>query len=82
MTALYEGNAAAAAAGLHTWRVPARRAVNSNAEKRGIVEEIVVFERPRRSRLIGVSRSPYATFDRLVRAESGGTGRRAGLRSR
>ncbi len=48
VTALYEGNAAAAAAGLHTWRVPARRAVNSNAEKRGAVEELVVSNvRPR-----------------------------------
>jgi DNA adenine methylase len=48
VTALYESNPAAAAAGLHTWRVPARRSVNSNAEKRGAVEEIVVSNvRPR-----------------------------------
>jgi len=48
VTALYEGNPAAAAAGLHTRRVPARRAVNSNAEKRGTVEELVVSNvRPR-----------------------------------
>ena len=48
VTALYEGNAAALEAGLRTSRVPARRAVNSNAEKRGPVEEIVVSNvRPR-----------------------------------
>ena len=48
VTALYEGNADAQAAGLETWRVPARRAVNSNADKRGAVEEIVVSNvRPR-----------------------------------
>jgi DNA adenine methylase len=48
VTALYEDNAAARDAGLSTWRVPARRAVNSNAEKRGVVEEIVVSNvRPR-----------------------------------
>ncbi len=42
VTALYEGNTATLEAGLETWRVPARRAVNSNADKRGPVEEIVV----------------------------------------
>jgi DNA adenine methylase len=49
VTALYEGNAAAKAAGLRTWRFPARRAVNSNATRRGVVEELVVSNiRPRR----------------------------------
>jgi DNA adenine methylase len=48
VTALYEDNPQATDAGLSTWRVPARRAVNSNAEKRGVVEEIVVSNvRPR-----------------------------------
>ncbi|HEX6164082.1 MAG TPA: Dam family site-specific DNA-(adenine-N6)-methyltransferase [Vicinamibacterales bacterium] len=42
VTALYEHNPDAQAAGLRTWRVPARRSVNSNAERRGAVEEIVV----------------------------------------
>lgn len=42
VTALYEDNPEARDAGLSTWRVPARRAVNSNAEKRGAVEELVV----------------------------------------
>ena len=42
VTALYENNADALAAGLHTCRVPARRSVNSNAGRRGAVEEIVV----------------------------------------
>lgn len=42
VTALYEHNAEVRDAGLQTWRVPARRSVNSNAEKRGAVEEIVV----------------------------------------
>ena len=39
---LYEGNSAASAAGLRAWRVPARRAVNSRADRRGVVEELVV----------------------------------------
>jgi len=48
VTALYEDNADAHAAGLSAWRVPARRAVNSNAEKRGVVEELIVSNvRPR-----------------------------------
>ena len=42
VTALYEDNAEARDAGLGTWRVPARRSVNSNAGRRGAVEEIVV----------------------------------------
>ena len=39
---LYDGNAAAAAAGLRAYRVPARRAVNSNAARRGVVEEYLI----------------------------------------
>lgn len=39
---LYDGNAEARGAGLHAWRFPARRAVNSNAQRRGCVAELVV----------------------------------------
>jgi DNA adenine methylase len=40
--ALYERDAGARAAGLRTVRVPARRAINSNASRRGTVEEYVI----------------------------------------
>jgi DNA adenine methylase len=39
---LYAGNADAEQAGLRAWQFPARRAVNSNAQRRGPVEELVV----------------------------------------
>lgn len=39
---LYAGNGDAERAGLRAWRFPARRAVNSNAQRRGPVEELVV----------------------------------------
>jgi len=39
---LYDGNADARSAGLRAWRFPARRAVNSRADRRGTVEELVV----------------------------------------
>jgi DNA adenine methylase len=42
VTRLYENNERAIEAGLRTWRVPARRSVNSNAERRGAIEELVV----------------------------------------
>ena len=42
ISSLYEGNAEAAAAGLRTWRFPARRAINSRPDRRGAVEELVV----------------------------------------
>lgn len=42
VSALYEAGSAAADAGLQAWRVPARRAINSNAERRGEVDELVV----------------------------------------
>ena len=42
VTRLYEQNQAAASAGLKSWRFPARRAVNSRADRRGVVEELVV----------------------------------------
>lgn len=42
VSALYEDNGAAAGAGLRALRVPARRAINSNAARRGAVAELVV----------------------------------------
>ena len=42
VTQLYEKNELVKQAGLRTWRFPARRAVNSNAERRGAIEELVV----------------------------------------
>jgi len=39
---LYEDNIDVAAAGLHCWRFPARRAINSRPDRRGAVEELVV----------------------------------------
>lgn len=42
ITTLYEGNEQAISAGLRAWRVPARRSVNSNALRRGSVDELVV----------------------------------------
>lgn len=40
--ALYDGNPEAETAGLRAYRVPARRAVNSNAARRGTVEEYLI----------------------------------------
>jgi DNA adenine methylase len=46
---LYDGNRDTVAAGLKTWRFPARRAVNSKADRRGVVQELVVSNlHPRR----------------------------------
>jgi DNA adenine methylase len=42
MIELYEQNSDAAHAGLRAFRVPARRSINSNAERRGEVSELVV----------------------------------------
>ena len=42
IAALYEQDAGARAAGLHTLRVPARRAINSNGARRGAVEEFLI----------------------------------------
>ena len=39
---LYEGHAGVAAAGLRCHRVPARRAINSNAGRRGAIEEYLI----------------------------------------
>lgn len=40
--ALYDGNPEAMAAGLRTYRVPARRAVNSVASRRGTIDEFLI----------------------------------------
>ena len=42
IAALYERNLQVSAAGLRCHRVPARRAINSNAERRGTVDEYVI----------------------------------------
>ena len=42
IAALYEHNAEARAGGLRTLRVPARRAINSNAARRGVVDEFLI----------------------------------------
>lgn len=42
VTRLYERNPAVQAAGLRAIRVPARRAVNSRAESRGVIDELLV----------------------------------------
>jgi DNA adenine methylase len=42
VSALYEGSPDAKLAGLRTWRVPARRAINSRASRRGPVPEFLV----------------------------------------
>jgi DNA adenine methylase len=39
---LYEGDAAVSAAGLQTFRFPARRSINSRPDRRGAIEELVV----------------------------------------
>jgi DNA adenine methylase len=44
---LYEDSKDVKAAGLKCYRIPARRAINSNAKKRGVVEEYVITNVPR-----------------------------------
>jgi DNA adenine methylase len=39
---LFEGDGAARAAGLRTVRIPARRAINTRADRRGTVDELLV----------------------------------------
>lgn len=41
-SALYEHDASARGAGLRAWRVPARRAINADARRRGAVDEFLV----------------------------------------
>jgi DNA adenine methylase len=62
---LYEHSDAARAAGLRAWRVPARRAINSNASRRGPIDEYVITNI--RGTRAGVKR-PRAT--RTSRAEN------------
>ena len=42
IAALYEDNEDAASAGLRCYRIPARRAINSNRLRRGTVDEYVI----------------------------------------
>lgn len=42
IAALYDGNTDARRAGIRTYQVPARRAINSNAARRGPIEEYVI----------------------------------------
>ena len=42
ITDLYHRNADARRAGIQAHRVPARRAINSNAARRGVIEEYVI----------------------------------------
>lgn len=46
---LYEADPAARRAGLRTYRIPARRAINSRADRRGVIEELVVTNLERRA---------------------------------
>lgn len=46
ITSLYEGEPDVTAAGLRTWRVPARRSVNTRGDRRGPVEELIVSNVP------------------------------------
>ena len=48
IAALYDGNAETEAAGLQAHRVPARRAINSDASRRGHVHEYIITNLPRR----------------------------------
>jgi DNA adenine methylase len=46
---LYENNAAIGAAGLRSFRFPARRSINSRPDRRGAIEELVVSNIPPRA---------------------------------
>ena len=46
---LYDGNAQATAAGLKAHKVPARRAINSDAARRGEIFEYLITNIPRRA---------------------------------
>jgi len=48
ITALYEHNDSVTAAGLKTWRFPARRSINSRPDRRGVIEELIVSNVPPR----------------------------------
>ena len=49
IAALYDGNAEAERVGLRAHTVPARRAINSNAARRGHVDEYIITNVPRRT---------------------------------
>ena len=49
IAALYDGNAAAERVRLEAHKVPARRAINSNAARRGHVDEYIITNVPRRA---------------------------------
>jgi len=57
ITRLYDGNAEAARAGLRACRVPARRAINSDAASRGPVEEYLITNIPESSEGLPASRA-------------------------
>jgi DNA adenine methylase len=48
IAALYEGSKEVEGAGLRCYRIPARRAINSNATRRGVVDEYVIANTSRR----------------------------------
>ena len=48
IASLYDGNADAEKAGLRAHKVPARRAINSNAARRGHIDEYIITNLPRR----------------------------------
>lgn len=54
ITALYEKDAGARKQGIRAFRVPARRAVNSNATRRGTIEEYLITNIARRASGLGV----------------------------
>ena len=49
IASLYDGNADAARAGLRAHKVPARRIINSDASRRGHVDEYIITNVPRRT---------------------------------
>ena len=49
ITALYDGNQDAERVGLRAYTVPARRAINSDASRRGHVDEYIITNVPRRT---------------------------------
>ena len=67
VTRLYDGNREAAAAGLRAHKVPARRAINSDASKRGTVLEYLITNIPRRD----INRGPCLEAQRSLRSAQG-----------
>jgi DNA adenine methylase len=50
ITELYERSADVSKSGLRAWRIPARRAINSKSDRRGVVEELLVTNLEPRAR--------------------------------